>query len=191
MARTSSRVRDLAHSGGNGVHAGHGCQWLLLTALRQVHLAPAAATSFSTSLHRATHDEAFANTFSTWGSWIFNNASRSRLPSGATTMGQMSRHYQMRRIRRQAPIQAVVLTVVDSMPAKAGAASGGCVCPLIFPFRSKWSDPARSRRRRASGCRRSRDSALPDALTVTMRYPLEVALRAKARGGIAEIAHGI
>jgi hypothetical protein len=33
MARTSSRVRDLAHSGGYGVHAGHGCQWLLLIAL--------------------------------------------------------------------------------------------------------------------------------------------------------------
>src|SRR6202011_1155372 len=32
MARTSSRVRDLAHSGGYGVHAGHGCQWLLLIA---------------------------------------------------------------------------------------------------------------------------------------------------------------
>jgi hypothetical protein len=33
MARTSSRVRDLAHSGGYGVHVGHGCQWLLLIAL--------------------------------------------------------------------------------------------------------------------------------------------------------------
>jgi hypothetical protein len=39
--------------------------------------------------------------------------------------------------------------------------------------------------------RRSRDSAIPDALTFTMRYPVEVALRAKARGGIAEIVHGI
>ena len=33
MARTLSRVRDLAHSGGYGVHVGHGCQWLLLIAL--------------------------------------------------------------------------------------------------------------------------------------------------------------
>ena len=88
MAQTLSRVRDLAHSGGSGVRTRvMACKWLLLIALRQVHLAPAAATSFSTSLHRATHDEAFANTFSTWGGRIFNNASRSRLPSGATTMG--------------------------------------------------------------------------------------------------------
>ena len=35
------------------------------------------------------------------------------------------------------------------------------------------------------------DSATADALTVTMRYPVEEALRAKARGGIAEIAYGI
>jgi hypothetical protein len=33
--------------------------------------------------------------------------------------------------------------------------------------------------------------ATPDALIFTMRYPVEEALRAKARGGIAEIAHGI
>jgi hypothetical protein len=33
MARISSRVRDLAHNGGYGVHAGHGWQWLLLIAL--------------------------------------------------------------------------------------------------------------------------------------------------------------
>ena len=33
MARTSSRVRDLARSGGYGVHARHVCQWLLLIAL--------------------------------------------------------------------------------------------------------------------------------------------------------------
>ena len=45
--------------------------------------------------------------------------------------------------------------------------------------------------RRASDCRFSHDSATPDAFTFTMRYPVEEALRAKARGGIAEIAHGI
>jgi len=45
--------------------------------------------------------------------------------------------------------------------------------------------------RRASGWQCCHDSATPDAFTFTMRYPVEEALRAKARGGIAEIAHGI
>ena len=47
MAQTLSRVRDLAHSGGSGVRTRvMACKWLLLIALRQVHLAPAAANEF-------------------------------------------------------------------------------------------------------------------------------------------------
>ena len=57
----------LAHSGGYGVHAVMAGSGSCSLHWPRGHLAPAAATNFSTRLHRSTHDEAFANTFSTWG----------------------------------------------------------------------------------------------------------------------------
>ena len=66
MARTSSRVRDLARSGGYGVPAGHVCQWLLLIALAKSASRTRRSNEFQRE-QRSTYDEASANTFSTWG----------------------------------------------------------------------------------------------------------------------------
>src|ERR1700730_537003 len=97
----------------------------------------------------------------------------------------MSRHYQM---RAHKAASAHTSGRIDGRSLHAREDR----CSLTFdPFPSKWSNPARSRRRRVSGRRCSHDSATPDAFTFTMRYPVEEALRANALGGIAEIAHGI
>src|SRR5580704_17436977 len=122
MARTSSRVRDLAHSGGNGVHAGHGCQWLLRTALAKA--------------------------------------------ASAHTSGRTDGRNRCSKRRLCLPLDPFPFD--QNGPAPPEVDVGGCQV-----------------------CRCSRDSTTPDAFTFTIRYPVEEALRAKARGGIAEIAHGI
>jgi hypothetical protein len=97
-----------------------------------------------------------------------------------------------RRIKREKPRE---LAAIARHASQAAAMSSMNQMKIALRLASRKA-PAiiaapRSRRRWASGCRCSHDSATPDAFTFTMRYPVEEALRAKAGGGIAEIAHGI
>src|SRR5580704_16567140 len=64
----SSRVRGLAHSGSYGDHAGHGLQVAPAHCTgRECISHPPQQRVSARVYHRATREEAFANTFSTWG----------------------------------------------------------------------------------------------------------------------------
>ena len=73
------------------------CQWLLLIALAKSASRTRRSNEFQHEFTPRDSRRGFREYILDLGeAGPFNNASRSRLPSGATTVGQMDQHYQMR-----------------------------------------------------------------------------------------------